>query len=123
HREEVGSAGELLGDRVEVALALLDETRARWRWLNESLDSPLASLVGNAPPAYAQVIENALASQASRAARREPAIASDPSLVTQDPSPDSHDSSPVTHHSSPVTLFELLQDYRIRVSWKTELCT
>ena len=61
-REEVGSAAELLGDRVNLALGLIHETRARWRWLLESIDAPLASLADSAPPAYAQVIAEALAS-------------------------------------------------------------
>ena len=41
--EEPMPAAELLGDRVERALALIDSVRARWRWLLEHLDSPAAS--------------------------------------------------------------------------------
>ncbi|HYC47599.1 MAG TPA: DUF3683 domain-containing protein [Burkholderiales bacterium] len=85
-REEVGSGAELLGDRVTVAKNLVAETGARWRWLLDNLDAPLAALVDSAPPQYAEPI----------AAR----IASD----------------------SGATLFHLLQDYTIRLSWKTELC-
>jgi Fe-S oxidoreductase len=41
--EEVPAAG-LIGDRVERAGAVLAEARARWRWLLDHLDTPLAAL-------------------------------------------------------------------------------
>jgi FAD/FMN-containing dehydrogenase/Fe-S oxidoreductase len=85
-REEIGSAAELLGDRVELAVDLIAETRTRWRWLLDNLDSPLAALQPSAHATYRDVIAEGL--QSGRA----------------------------------TTLFHLLQDYTIRVSWKTELC-
>ena len=42
--DEAVSAAELIGDRVERATALIAETRARWRWLLDNLDAPLAAL-------------------------------------------------------------------------------
>ena len=38
------NAAELLGDRVERARALIAETRRRWQWLADNLDTPLARL-------------------------------------------------------------------------------
>ena len=38
------NAAELLGDRVERARALIAETRQRWQWLADNLDTPLARL-------------------------------------------------------------------------------
>ena len=38
-------AAELLGDRVEVALALLDEVAGRWRWLLQNLDTPVTAAI------------------------------------------------------------------------------
>jgi Fe-S oxidoreductase len=84
--EDGGSAADLLGDRVERALALMSEVRARWGWLNSHLDVALADLVHDAPPAYRSALDTAF-----RAG------------------------------SGDLTLFRLLQDRTIRVSWKTEL--
>jgi FAD/FMN-containing dehydrogenase/Fe-S oxidoreductase len=45
HQPEAAvTPAELTGDRVERALALLAETRARWQWLADNLDAPLAAL-------------------------------------------------------------------------------
>ena len=71
-------AAELLGDRVEVALALLDEVAGRWRWLLQNLDTPVTAAV---------------------AAGRLPAVASAPDA----------------------TIFRVIQDYSVRVSWKHEV--
>ena len=85
-REEVGSAAELLADRVQQALVVLEETRARWSWLMDNIDSSLADIGHSAPAAYAPAIEQALLSGSAQ------------------------------------SLFHLVQDHTIRVSWKTELC-
>jgi FAD/FMN-containing dehydrogenase/Fe-S oxidoreductase len=85
-KEEIGSAAELVGDRVERASALITGTRTRWSWLLDHIDIPLAELVPGAPAAYAGTIEGAVA-----AGQRG-------------------------------TLFDLLQEHAIRVSWKAELC-
>ncbi|HEV7799502.1 MAG TPA: FAD-linked oxidase C-terminal domain-containing protein, partial [Burkholderiales bacterium] len=82
----VGAAAELLGDRIERASALISEASARWRWLLDNIDAPLAALEASAPPAYAEIM-----GEARRAGREG-------------------------------TLFHLLQDHTIRVSWKAELC-
>jgi FAD/FMN-containing dehydrogenase/Fe-S oxidoreductase len=87
HREESGSAADLAGDRIARALELIAETRTRWRWLYDHLDTRLGDLAQEAPPAYAHVMGEAL------------------------------------RPGRDATLFHLLQDYTIRVSWKTELCT
>ena len=65
---------------------MLAETRARWRWLLDNLDSPLTAIAADAPEPYRAAIENALREERQR------------------------------------TLFHLLQEYVIRVSWKAELC-
>ncbi|MGZ8265515.1 MAG: FAD-binding and (Fe-S)-binding domain-containing protein, partial [Burkholderiales bacterium] len=120
-REEVGSAPELLGDRVNLALALVAETRARWRWLLDSLDAPLASLVETAPAVYAPVIAEALR---STSANHELPLTPSLSPLTRGEGEllvTSHE-APAASHESRITLFDLLQDHRIRVSWKTELC-
>jgi FAD/FMN-containing dehydrogenase/Fe-S oxidoreductase len=85
-REEVGSGAELLADRVQLANALVADTGARWRWLLDNLDAPLAAVSQNAPPPYREAIAQGLENPAT------------------------------------TTLFHLLQDYTIRVSWKAELC-
>ncbi|HET7159431.1 MAG TPA: FAD-binding oxidoreductase, partial [Burkholderiales bacterium] len=58
--QSVGTATEILGDRVERATALLDEVRTRWQWLLDSIDQPLTELKSRAPADYASVIEAAM---------------------------------------------------------------
>ncbi|AQV92805.1 FAD-linked oxidase [Cupriavidus necator] len=85
---EIPSA-ELLEDRVQHALTLLREIRARWRYLQAHMDVPLAqakaSLIGHGLGLLGQAFDARLAQQ-----------------------PDA-------------TVFHLLQDRTIRVSWKTEV--
>ncbi|NOV23211.1 DUF3683 domain-containing protein [Cupriavidus necator] len=85
---EIPSA-ELLEDRVQHALTLLREVRARWRYLQDHLDLPLvqakASLIGHGLGLLRQEFEARLQQQ-----------------------PDA-------------SVFHLLQDRTIRVSWKTEI--
>ena len=71
---------ELLGDRVEQALALVSATRRRWQWLHDNLDVPLSPQL----PAWAMP-PLALASHAGK------------------------------------SVFHVLQDHTVRVSWKDEL--
>ena len=74
------AADEVLGDRVERALAVVRAARERWRWLLDNLDQPLADLpAGGALPPLAT-------------ARRDGG-----------------------------TLFNVLQDHTVRVSWKDEV--
>ncbi len=42
HEEVTIPANELIGDRVERALALVGSTKARWQWLADHMDAPLA---------------------------------------------------------------------------------
>ena len=82
HQPEVTlPAAEVVGDRVERAVALIAETRRRWRWLADHLDTPLAGL---APDATGL-----------------PALA-------------------FARHQQG-TLFNVLQDHTVRVSWKDEV--
>ncbi|WP_018314792.1 FAD/FMN-binding oxidoreductase [Cupriavidus sp. UYPR2.512] len=85
---EIPSA-ELLEDRVQHALTLLREIRARWRYLQDHMDVPLAqskaSLIGHGLGLLGQEFEARLQQQ-----------------------PDA-------------TVFHLLQDRTIRVSWKNEI--
>ncbi|KJK20908.1 FAD-linked oxidase [Burkholderiaceae bacterium 16] len=85
---EIPSA-ELLEDRVQHALQLLREIRSRWTYLQNHLDTPLATaraaLIGHGLGLLGQAFEARLAQQ-----------------------PDA-------------TVFHLLQDRTIRVSWKSEV--
>ncbi|ALD89614.1 4Fe-4S dicluster domain protein [Cupriavidus gilardii CR3] len=85
---EIPSA-ELLEDRVQQALTLLRDVRARWIYLRDNLDTPLtqarAALIGHGLGLLGQAFEARLMQQ-----------------------PDA-------------TVFHLLQDRTIRVSWKNEL--
>ncbi|KAI3592375.1 FAD/FMN-containing dehydrogenase [Cupriavidus sp. U2] len=85
---EIPSA-ELLEDRVQHALTLLREIRARWRYLQDHLDTPLqtarASLIGHGLGLLGPAFEQRLQTQ-----------------------PDA-------------TVFHLMQDRTIRVSWKHEI--
>jgi len=85
---EIPSA-ELLEDRVQHALTLLREIRARWRYLQDHLDTPLAT-------ARAALIGHGLGLLGPAFEQR---------LQTQ---PDA-------------SVFHLLQDRTIRVSWKNEI--
>ncbi|WP_029048514.1 FAD/FMN-binding oxidoreductase [Cupriavidus sp. amp6] len=85
---EIPSA-ELLEDRVQHALTLLREIRARWRYLQDHLDTPLAqakaSLIGHGLGLLGQEFEARL------------------------------------HLQPDASVFHLLQDRTIRVSWKNEI--
>ncbi|CAN7198587.1 glycolate oxidase, subunit GlcD [compost metagenome] len=85
---EIPSA-ELLEDRVQHALTLLREIRARWRYLQDHMDVPLAqakaSLIGHGLGLLGQEFEARL------------------------------------HQQPDATVFHLLQDRTIRVSWKNEI--
>ncbi|MDQ0141095.1 FAD/FMN-binding oxidoreductase [Cupriavidus necator] len=85
---EIPSA-ELLEDRVQHALTLLREVRARWRYLQDHLDLSLAqakaSLIGHGLGLLGQEFEARL------------------------------------HQQPDASVFHLLQDRTIRVSWKTEI--
>ncbi|MCC6473671.1 MAG: DUF3683 domain-containing protein, partial [Burkholderiales bacterium] len=78
--ERPAPAAELLGDRIEQAGAVIEAARARWRYLLEHLDAPLAALAGS-PHVPATCL--------------------------------------VTHPAG--TLFHVLQDHALRVSWKDEV--
>jgi FAD/FMN-containing dehydrogenase/Fe-S oxidoreductase len=82
---------ELIGDRVERAHALITDTRKRWQWLADNLDTPLQNLQDKGIEPYS-------------------------SFIARPPVASGHSTS-----GSDYTLFNLLQDHTIRVSWKTEL--
>ncbi len=84
--------GELIDDRVERALALVATTRRRWQWLSDNMDAPLKVLKDEGGRMKAEIAESF--------------------------------SSFILHASSLAgnrTLFNLLQDHTIRVSWKQEV--
>ncbi|HEV7392258.1 MAG TPA: DUF3683 domain-containing protein, partial [Burkholderiales bacterium] len=56
-QDEIGTAVELLGDRVERAVTLLSDTRTRWSWLLHNIDLPLIEAARSPPAAYAALIE------------------------------------------------------------------
>jgi len=77
-------AETLIGDRRARALELLSATRARWQWVLDALDLPLAQ----AEAEFAR-----LGIQAG----------------------------PLANRADQPTLFHRVQDYSLRISWKTEL--
>jgi len=78
------SAEVLLGDRRDQALELVAAVSARWQWLLDHQDLPLAQAEGE----FARLEVNA---------------------------------APLSNRAEEPTLFHRLQDYSVRVSWKTEL--
>ena len=97
--DEAVSAAELIDDRVQRAAALIAETRARWRWLLDNLDTPLKELNDG---------------RGTTNDEREGA----------EVEPSRFYSSFIIHHSSFAaggTLFHLLQNHTLRVSWKSEV--
>ena len=61
--EETVAAAELVGDRIERARGLIEETRRRWQWLLDNLDTPLEKFKdeggrrkAEVPPAYSSFI-------------------------------------------------------------------
>ncbi|HEX5126231.1 MAG TPA: FAD/FMN-binding oxidoreductase [Rhodocyclaceae bacterium] len=75
---------ELIGDRRAHALELVSNIRARWQWILDHLDTPLAQ-------AEAKFAELGIVA------------------------------GPLTNRTDNPTLFHRIQDYSIRISWKTEL--
>ncbi|MBI4192426.1 MAG: FAD/FMN-binding oxidoreductase [Betaproteobacteria bacterium] len=99
HPEVTLAPAELIGDRVERALTLLAERRKRWQWLADNLDAPLKMLNDECR------MQNAEQDGGETGAA-------------------GFYSSLIIHHSSfnsAGTLFHLLQDHTIRVSWKEEV--
>ena len=88
HEEVTVPAAELVGDRTARALDLIARTKARWEWLANNMDAPLAQFE----------------SMFRAAAGESPAAAQRPGSATK-----------------ARTVFEALQDYSERVSWKTEI--
>jgi FAD/FMN-containing dehydrogenase/Fe-S oxidoreductase len=86
---------ELLDERLEQARELLGSVRARWEFLLAEIDTPLAAVV----PRLESVGLRAVLDEARIRAARDPGAGTPAAL----------------------RLFHLLQDRRIRVSWKTEL--
>ena len=92
------SREEQFGNRVEQARELIAATRERWNWLREHMDVPLAD-------AQAALVSLSLWERVGvRAA------------LTPGPSP-----ADAGEGSKPATVFDLLQDRTIRVSWKREI--
>ena len=54
--QSIGTATELVGDRVERATALIHEARSRWKWLLDHIDEPLTEVQTSAPAGYASLI-------------------------------------------------------------------
>jgi len=86
--DKVGDA-EMLGDRPQQALALLEQVQARWTFLLENLDQPLAEV---REPLYELGLGELRAAFDERLQRQPNA-----------------------------TLFDVVQDRTVRVSWKQEL--
>jgi FAD/FMN-containing dehydrogenase/Fe-S oxidoreductase len=98
---EPAISDEVLEQRVAQALELLEQVRARWSFLLLSMDQPLREA---AAPLAALGLQEA-------------------ARIAHDRAPD-RDHDPADGHAPAVsepTLFHLLQDRSIRVSWKAEL--
>jgi FAD/FMN-containing dehydrogenase/Fe-S oxidoreductase len=87
---------ELIGDRREQALDLIETVRSRWQWLLDNLDSPAADI----PP---------FEKGGSGGIFRPPQIP-----------PSASPPAPFAKGAEQ-TVFHTLQDYSLRVSWKREL--
>ena len=88
--------GELIGDRREQALELIEAVRARWQWLLDNLDAPAPET-----PPFAK---------------------GGPGGIFQPPQipPSAAPPAPFAKGAEQ-TVFHTLQDYSLRVSWKREL--
>jgi FAD/FMN-containing dehydrogenase/Fe-S oxidoreductase len=91
HDENIATE-EMIGDRAGRALSLVTEVRARWQWLHDNLDTPLAEFKAenaerefDIPPAYS------------------PAFLHHPSSAAEG------------------KVWHALQNYALRVSWKVEV--
>jgi FAD/FMN-containing dehydrogenase/Fe-S oxidoreductase len=89
------SRGEILGDRVERALELIDSVRRRWTALMQWIDAPADALMEQLSEASVAQPETALSQGA-------PAFAPDGASAGR-------------------RLFDLLQQRSIRISWKAEI--
>jgi FAD/FMN-containing dehydrogenase/Fe-S oxidoreductase len=92
------SREEILGDRVERALALIERVRARWSALMRLIDAPAAealSQLGEEAPSFAAVAASEGEPSEARSAKE--------------------------GAEAGLRLFDLLQRRAIRVSWKTEV--
>ena len=86
------SPAEIFGARLEQANELLAEVRARWSWLLANLEKPATS-------AYAELV----------------GVGLDPAMLAKAGADAGSGPDPAA------TIFNLLQTYRVRVSWKQEL--
>jgi len=96
HPEDALPAADVIGDRVERALALIEATRARWCWLAGHLDAPLAALGSELKVPGSQFHV--------------------PKPGTSNPEPGT-----LNAEHGAATVFSALQDRTVRVSWKTEV--
>ena len=106
HADATMTAADLIGDRAERASALVAEVSQRWQWLADNLDTTLDALRDEA----GKMKSDAGEPYTSFIPHPSSLIPPDPSLIHQDPSLKNDDA-----------LFRLLQDFSIRVSWKTEV--
>jgi FAD/FMN-containing dehydrogenase/Fe-S oxidoreductase len=90
-QDESVDTAEMVGDRLERALDLVAEVRARWQWLHDNLDAPLADFK-------------------AEGGRRKDEIPAVYSSFILHPSPFATDGK----------VWHLLQNHALRVSWKTE---
>jgi len=96
--------GELLDSRAASALEVVRAAHARWRWMLDHLDCPLSEYVARDE---GRGTRGEGKDEGGR--RKDEGTSSDP-----------HPSSLIPHPSHSV--FHALQDHRLRVSWKAEVC-
>ncbi|HUG22125.1 FAD/FMN-binding oxidoreductase [Piscinibacter sp.] len=102
-------AAELLEDRVQQALALLRDVRGLWQWTLANLDVPVTQTT---PPPVIPALRQAQDRPGEARAGIHSALTT--ALATVDPG---------LRRDDAVTVFSLVQDHRLRASWKTQLRT
>jgi FAD/FMN-containing dehydrogenase/Fe-S oxidoreductase len=101
---------ELLEDRVQQALALLKGVRETWQWTLESLDAPASSVIpANAGIHSPNVVAPASSVIPANAGIHSPNVAGFRSV------------DPGVRRDDTATIFHLVQDHRLRASWKTQV--
>jgi FAD/FMN-containing dehydrogenase/Fe-S oxidoreductase len=120
---------EIIGGRVEQSLELLALVRQRWTYLLEHLDTPLAEAAGRlaqlgvthlaAPSALTPGPSPARASDSSALAAGEGSAA--PAAPGEGRGAATRSDAALNAQPSTLNLIDLLQDHRLRVSWKTEV--
>ncbi len=112
--KQLGDA-ELLGNRAQEARQLLAEVRARWQWLRDNLDAPLAQTPPNLPLSGEELgfPPDGATSHSTRLSAEE--------LLAGHPKDDSQVAGYDKGGLRGVTVFDAVQRHQLRASWKLEV--